>query len=172
MKIFSLLLAVMIFSANLSFANKDHDIHISMCELRYNEQSSSFEVAIKIFIDDLETALKKQNITGLHIGLPNESDVADEYISSYIHDQFSINVNGTKLVPEFVGKEVTDDNIAVWCYLEYKTQIPRAAKCTLTNKVLFEVYNDQRNIMDIRMGSSHKDYTILDASHSSWTYNF
>ncbi len=153
-------------------AHKDHDIHLSMCELRFNEQSSTFEVAIKVFIDDLEMALKNQGVTNLRIGASNESDLTNEHIGAYLNQQFTVDVNGKKIMPVFIGKEVAEDKIAVWCYLEYKTDAGRASKCTFTNRVLLEVHADQRNIMDIRMGRSHKDYTILDSSHPAWSYTF
>ncbi|MEO5907159.1 MAG: DUF6702 family protein, partial [Saprospiraceae bacterium] len=54
----------------------DHDIHISLSELRFNEETHSFEVSIKIFIDDLEKALKKDGATDLYIGTNQESDLA------------------------------------------------------------------------------------------------
>ena len=34
-------------------ATNAHDIHVSVCELRWNEESGAFEVSVKIFIDDL-----------------------------------------------------------------------------------------------------------------------
>ena len=172
MKVLFLILGWSLSLVHAVSGNKDHDIHLSMCELRFNEQSSTFEVAIKIFIDDLEMALKNHGVTNLHIGASNESEVAEEHIASYLHQQFTIDVNGQRIKPVFVGKEVTDDMLAVWCYLEYKTDASRASKCTFTNRVLLDVHADQRNIMDIRMGRSHKDYTILDSTHPTWSYTF
>ena len=152
--------------------NNDHDVHISLCELRFNEQSSSFEVAIKIFIDDLELAMRKEGVANLYIGTPNEKENAGDAIASYLNHHFSIEIDGHKLAPVFIGKEVTDDQLAVWCYVEYKKDLSGADKCVLTNRILFDLYADQRNIMDIRMGQSHKDYTILESGKTSWSYNF
>ena len=49
-------------------AGKAHDMHVSVCELRWNETSGAFEVSIKVFIDDLERALTKDGAPGLFIG--------------------------------------------------------------------------------------------------------
>ncbi|MDQ3015558.1 MAG: hypothetical protein M3R25_02395 [Bacteroidota bacterium] len=172
MKGLFLIAFIMASFAVVANANNDHDIHLSMCELRYNEQSSTFEVSIKIFIDDLELALKKYGVSNLRIGTPDESEIAEEHISTYLNQQFTIDIDGHRITPTFVGKEVTEDMLAVWCYLEYKTDVSRDSKCILSNRVLFEVHDDQRNIMDIRMGRSHKDYTILDSTHTTWNYTF
>ena len=155
-----------------TFANGDHDIHLSLCELRYNETSGTFEVSIKIFIDDLEAAIEKEGMKGLGIGTPKEIATADEYIASYLDEHFSIVIDDAKLKGSFLGKELTEDLLAVWCYVEYPKVKAGAHKCTLSNNILFEVYDDQRNIMDIRMNKSHKDYTIFERGRDSWSYTY
>lgn len=155
-----------------AFGNKDHDIHLSICELRYNEQSLSFEVSIKIFIDDLETAIGKEGASQLRIGTKNEVPEADEMITSYLNKNFTIDIDGVKLQASFLGKELTEDMLAVWCYVEYPANKSQPQKCILSNRILFEVYDDQRNIMDIRMNKSHKDYTIFERGRNTWSYTY
>jgi hypothetical protein len=149
----------------------EHDIHLSLCELRFNESSSSFEISFKIFIDDLELAIQRDGNTGFRVG-DNESDAeVDKHIAAYLNKVFSIEIDGNKLQGEFVGKEITDDLLAVWCYV----QIPvkhTGKKCLMTNRILLDVYNDQRNIMDIRMNKSHKDYIILESRRYNWSYTY
>jgi hypothetical protein len=140
--------------------------------LRYNEKSSSFEVAIKVFIDDLEKGISKSGISNLKIGTDNESSLAEEHIAHYLDQHFTITIDDAKLKPHFIGKELTDDLIAIWCYVEYTKPNASAKKCTVDNKILFDVHDDQRNIMDIRMNSKHKDYTILEPGRSTWSYTF
>ncbi len=149
-----------------------HDIHVSMCELRFNEESSSFEVSIKIFIDDLEMAIKKEGYTPLNLGTTKENELTEEHLASYLDKYFFIEIDGKKLSAHFVGKEISEDYQAVWCYVEYSAEINKAQKCTLTNRILLDIYSDQRNIMDIRMSKTHKAYTILGPGHSSWSYTF
>jgi hypothetical protein len=153
-------------------AGNTHDIHISVCELRYNEVSGAFEVSIKIFIDDLELALSKEGAPGLFIGTPKELKEANTYIADYLRKHFSIDIDGKRLTPDFLGKEISEDFLAVWCYVEFTAQVSRAAKCTLTNDILLDLYDDQRNIMDIRMNKSHKDYTIFQPGRSTWSFTF
>lgn len=161
---------ISLFSAPL---RADHDIHLSMSEIRFNEATSSFEVAIKIFIDDLELAIEKQeHVTGLKIGTEKEASGADQYISAYLERHFSITIDGVKLTPDFLGKEVTDDLLAVWCYVEFPQKASTARSCVLSNNILLEVYQDQRNIMDIQMSKSHKDYAILERGKDTWSYTY
>jgi hypothetical protein len=149
-----------------------HPIHVSMCELNYNETSSSFQVSLKIFIDDLELSMKQEGYPPLNLGSVKEDTLAQEHLLSYLNKYFFIEIDGQKLVPKFVGKEISEDFLAVWCYIEYPAVIARGQKCTLTNSVLLDMYNDQKNIMNISMGKTQKDYAILDSGHPSWSYTF
>lgn len=149
-----------------------HDIHVSLCELRWNEDSDAFEISLKVFIDDLELALSKQGVSGLYIGTEKETKDANTRIADYINKHFKITVDGAKLTPEFLGKEVSEDYQAVWCYFQFPADLFQARKCTISNDVLLEIYDDQRNIMDIRMDESHKAYTIFQPGNSTWNYTF
>lgn len=153
-------------------AENDHDIHLSICELRFNEKSASFEVAIKIFIDDLEKAIQQNGPGNLRIGTSQESSTADEAIAYYLDRNFTIEIDGVKLKPDFIGKEITEDMLAVWCYIEYPQLITSGKKCLLSNNILLDIYEDQRNIMDIRMSKTHKDYTILASGKNTWVYHY
>ena len=172
MKIFFSFLFLLCAPGILVRAGEEHSLHLSLCELRFNESSSTFEVAIKIFIDDLELAIEKEGIKGLKIGADKEDELVDEHIAAYLDKYFIIDVDGNKLKGHFLGKEISDDLIAVWCYVEFPKKSSASKKCTLTNKVLLDIYDDQRNIMDIRMSKSHKDYAIFEEGKSSWTYTY
>ncbi len=152
-------------------ANSDHDIHVSVTEVKWNAETASFEVSIKIFIDDLESALLKDNISGLYIGTSKESDQANDHIVAYLNKHFQISLDGIRLPAQFIGKEMTEDYKAIWCYVEYPG-VRDPKKCTVSNDILFEVYDDQRSIMDIRMTETDKVYTILEPGKSTWSYTF
>jgi len=171
---FSLLLIsffVGAFSHQVS-AYGDHDIHVSVSEVTWKAGSTAFEVSVKIFIDDLETALMKEGHgTGLQIGTEKESAKAEEIIEDYLDKHFHISMDGIQLPAEWVGKETTEDYKAIWCYLSFPG-LKDPKKCTISNDILFELYDDQRSIMDIRMTSTHKAYTIFEPGKSSWSYTF
>ena len=149
-----------------------HDIHISVCEVRYNAQAASFQVSLKIFIDDFERAMSKEGAPALHIGGTTEIKDADSYIGAYLNHHFTISLDDSRLVPILAGKELSDDYLAVWCYFEYPAKLSGVKHCSISNDVLFALYEDQRNIMDIRMNSSHKDYMIFQPGKSTWSYSF
>ena len=173
--IVKVILALCIFYICVPFrlVGKDtHDIHICLTELKFNETTSSFQVSIKIFIDDLELALSKEGTSGLFIGTPKETDGATLFIERYLNKHFKIDIDGKSLELVFQGKEVSEDLQAIWCYVEFEAQPFRGKKCTISNDILFSMFEEQRNIMDIRMSQLQKDYTIFQPGHSTWTYTF
>ena len=162
-------LSLRLFGVSPSIA---HPIHVSLCELRYNEEAASFQVSLKIFIDDLEVAIKKEGYPPLNLGAATESELTQQNLAAYIDKNFFIELNGHKVESHFVGKELSDDYLAVWCYMEYPATISKSEICTITNRVLLDLYTDQRNIMDIKMNSTQKEYTIFDSSTNSWSYTY
>lgn len=169
-----MLMAISLLFSFIQFAsaNRDHDIHISLSEIRWNETTSAFEVSIKLFIDDLELALGKKGVTGLAIGTDREAAGANDHIAAYLRQHFKIELDGQLLSPRFHGKELSEDIIAIWCYIEFPGTAGPTRKCAITNDVLLELYDDQRNIMDIRMSKTHKDYTIFQPGRCTWTYTY
>jgi hypothetical protein len=152
-------------------AGDDHDIHVCLSEVRYNTASASFEVSVKVFIDDLELALGKSGINNLYIGTSKEVAAADDHIAAYLEKHFRISINDKSLHGTYIGKEVADDYQAIWCYIEFAAP-PAPKTCSITNDVFFELYDDQRNILEARMSTSHKAYTILEPDKRSWSYTF
>lgn len=149
-----------------------HPIHASICELNYSEKDAAFQVSVKIYIDDLGAAMNKEGYPALNLGSTSENELTQEYLASYLDKYFTITLNGKKLVLKFVGKELSDDFLAVWCYIEFPATVSKGQKCTISNRILLDLYSDQRNIMDIRMNSTQKEYTIFDPSNSSWSYTY
>jgi len=107
----------------------------------------------------------------LNIGTPKEVAGVVELLNQYLDRHFHITMDGIQLPSQWIGKETTEDYKAIWCYLEYPgTKDP--GKCTISNDILFELYDDQRSIMDIRMTSADKAYTIMEPGKSTWSYTF
>jgi len=154
------------------YSTEAHPIHVSICELKYNESASAFQASIKIFIDDLEVAVMKEGYPSLNLSAKPENENTESNMADYINKYFTIKLDGQNLEAKFVGKEISDDFLAVWCYIEFPATVSKGQKYTITNRVLLDLYSDQRNIMDIRMNNTQKEYTIFDPSNSSWSYTY
>lgn len=123
-----------------------HPFHVSMCEVKYNSDHHSLEIALKIFIDDLDLALSKQAIPDQHFGEKDEKEGAQQFLESYLNQHVSFVVNGAKQVLNFIGKERDGD--ALWCYIELD-KIDRIQSFEASSTLFFGIYQDQQNIIQL-----------------------
>ncbi len=129
-------------------AAADHDFHVSKCLVEYNEAERALQVSMHIFIDDLEEALRRQGADQLFLCTEREAANAETHLRRYLEQNFRLQANGAPAAYEFLGKEISDDLAAVWCYLEV-TGIDHLEQLTVTNRILTEVYDDQKNIVSV-----------------------
>ena len=121
-----------------------------------------------IFIDDLETALAASGHAGLFICTEKEAPDAETYIGDYLNNNLIISVDGVNQQFEFLGKEVSEDLQAVWCYMEI-VDIQCNEAISVENNVLLEIFDDQKNIVRLNMDSGEKAMFILEHSNNSGT---
>jgi len=123
-----------------------HEFYVSLTEIRYNTQTESFEVSMRIFPDDLDRALLER--TSIHTQLASEleHEEADSLLMVYLLEKFTMVVNGEELTLNYLGKE--PESNAIWCYLESsKISIPETI--TVRNTILTELFPDQVNIIQV-----------------------
>lgn len=160
-----LLAAVLLMSSNwkglysYSAAAGDHDFHVSKCLVEYNEQEQALQMSLHLFIDDLEEALRRQGADKLFICTKKEDPRAEAHIYRYLQQHFSFEANGEKRDYTFIGKEVSEDLAAVWCYLEI-TGLTRLENLKVANSLLMEVFDDQKNLVSVA-GPGRKQGLLL-----------
>jgi hypothetical protein len=147
----------------VSTGSADHAIHISKCEILLNEESHSFEVALHIYADDLQTILSQRGAPLLHISSDRESIKADSFITAYLREKLQIKADAKPLAFQFVGKEPSEDFIALWCYLEFPS-VPDYKKLSIRYDLLMDLYEDQKNIVHLK-ARGKKGYLLLHPKH-------
>lgn len=147
-----------------------HEFHFGKFEIEHNEENSSLEVSMYLFIDDLEEGIiSNQGLEKLHLCTDKEIDTANEAMLKYLSDNFLISQNDETLKMNFIGKEISEDLTAVWCYLEII--IPKGAnEIKLSNSILMEKFEDQKNLVRFKSEKLGKVHKILDGS--DYTMNF
>lgn len=148
-----------------------HDFHVSRCEINYETKTDDIQIAVHIFIDDLENALKLTGIQNLYIGTAKEHMKADDYINKYVQSKFFMTTTGKQLKLQYLGKELSEDAMAVWCYFEIPDN-KNIRELRIDNKILMELFNDQKNIIDFTINNKKKYFTIVDAKKSFIEYKW
>ncbi|MCO6478402.1 MAG: hypothetical protein J5I94_17360 [Phaeodactylibacter sp.] len=137
----------------------DHDFHVSKCLVEYNEGERALQMSLHLFIDDLEEALRRQGKDNLFICTRKEDQQAETYIYRYLQQNFRFEVDGKERDYVFIGKEVSEDLAAVWCYLEI-TGVSSLKELKVNNSILMEVFDDQKNLVSVN-GPGRKQGLLL-----------
>lgn len=156
------LLFFTILFSSLIHENDFHEFHLSNSQLKYKQSKDVLELSVKIFIDDLETALAQRNVTGLHIGTEKESDDSARFIDEYLKDVIVINAEEDTLTSNFIGKELSEDLSAIWCYLKFDLN-SNCQDLNVSNSLLTEIFDDQKNIFSFTTEDGRKEYFTFDA---------
>lgn len=145
-----------------------HDIHLSNCEIVYKAEESSVQISLRIFIDDLEAAIVQSGTEPLYLCTKKEHADSESYIVEYIKDMFKIQIDGTPTEYNFIGKEISDDLAALWCYLEIENATPTKS-LGIENQVLMDLYDDQRNLTKVKLAKNNKQHFLFEPTDYTGT---
>ncbi|WP_163717211.1 DUF6702 family protein [Mangrovibacterium lignilyticum] len=144
-RFFILILSVLLIAA-LPQKAKAHPFHVSMCEVKYNADEQRLEIALKIFIDDLNMALSKSGIEDQHFGEADEKEDADLILKTYLQKVLLLTINSEEKELNYLGKDF--DGSSLWAYIEVDN-VASIQTFEATNTLFFELYKDQQNIIQL-----------------------
>ncbi len=144
-----------------------HPYHVSVCDVIVNREAKSIQVAQRIFVDDLEIALRKSSKDN-SFHLFGDSSQVQKVLSAYIEAHFSLKTNGREASLVFLGYEMEDD--VLWSYQEADIE-NRISSIEINNTLLFSTFRDQQNILHIKYGERKKSF-ILNKTNDSATFQW
>ncbi len=144
-----------------SFADYRHEYYVSICQIDHNEKTKSLEITFRIFIDDLEKALKEETSHSVYLNTNKEQKNADTVIATYLQSKVQVVVNEKARSFRYVGKEYEND--VMWCYVEIP-KVKSLKKIGLTNKLLIQQFDSQINIVNVHANGNTKGL-YLDSEH-------
>ncbi|WP_027124390.1 DUF6702 family protein [Gelidibacter mesophilus] len=136
-----------------------HKFYVSVTEVAYVKEKKSVQIISRIFIDDLENALRSRYDKHLTFAPKNEAKEVEEYLKRYLNDKISIQINGKAIDFKFIGKEYDHD--IVFCYLEV-VDVSNIASFQITNKVLFDAFDDQQNIIKLKINDKSQSFILVN----------
>jgi len=166
MKVFKIVVLIVLFSSLT--ASKPHKYYVSITNIEYVQESESLQIITKIFIDDLQEALRERYDTFLEFDEINESVKAEEYLKKYFSKKFSIKVDGELVSYDFIGKEYDIETLV--CYIEV-TNVNSFKTIEIKNEVLMDLFPEQQNIIHLKTESTRRSI-ILEKDESVGVLNF
>lgn len=161
-KIFILLSTVTVFSFTAF-----HKYYLSVTQVEYVKDQKAVQIISRIFIDDMENVLKKRYDEALSIDY-SDSETLDTYISKYITEKIEVSINGKRRAINYIGKEADLDILKVYLEIE---NIEEIHSFQITNKVLFDLFVEQQNMVKLKINTLQKSY-LLSLQKDSAVLNF
>jgi hypothetical protein len=166
MKLLALTLLITVLSGGAGERPPLHDIHVS--HTRMVVEGDYVLLRIRMFKDDLEQALEP--IRAQPGRALSADDAAVEAFTEYLTSTLQLSTPGSsRLAPTVLGygEEPADD---IWWYeVQYRAEAP-IASLTISSRLFFELFDDQRNIVRLRhfpSEASHIFYFVVgDDAHS------
>ena len=130
-----------------------HPFHVSVVEIEHNAEDKSLEISCKIFTDDFEKMLGQFGKTKVDLINPPDRKVVDKLIADYLAINLQLKAEGKSLNFSYLGYEREDD--AIHAYVEV-TNVPTLKKLDLTNRIMYDLFDDQTNLVHVKVGGNRK----------------
>jgi len=136
-----------------------HPIHLSVSEINYSEKDKALQITSRIFIDDLETSIRKKlNQPELDILKPNAGQTTDQLVSTYINDHFKVKLDNKPQKLNYLGHEIED--AAIICYIEIE-KVKKFKTIEVFNSIIQETHEDQSNLVHVTYKGPVKSLRLL-----------
>ncbi len=130
-----------------------HPFYISMTEINHNAAKRSLEVSVRIFADDFEESLRKSCHCKIALIKPSDKAAIDNEVSAYISNHLQISVDGVPATLIYEGYQHEEGSI--WSHFEIKN-IQSFKKLEISNSLLYDVKQEQVNMIHIKAKGKHK----------------
>ncbi|MFK7937394.1 MAG: DUF6702 family protein [Saprospiraceae bacterium] len=151
--------------------NTAHQFHVSKSQIEYNSEDKALQISVHIFLDDLEIAIEERGGGKTFLCTERETKDAVAILKKYLQSQLKINVDGAERPFIFLGKELSEDLAAIWCYLEIP-DLETPASLEVTNQILMDLYDDQKNIVHIIGPNQQTGYFMMQKGKSTERVEF
>ena len=132
-----------------------HKYYFSLTEIKANTFSKTISISTKLFIDDLENVLQKNNHTKFDLSKSNDDKAVQNEVFKYINSHLKIYLDEKNISLNFVGFET--ENEVVWVYLESKISHKEFKNTKIINSILYDFSDDQTNL--IQFYWNNKNYS-------------
>lgn len=147
-----------------------HPIHVSVVEMNHNREDKALEITIKLFRDDFEKVLIKNNKTKVDLINPTDKAAMENLVNHYIYQHLRIKSDGKQLAIAGIGFEFDRSEDAVYSYFQVENlAIVKNIDCE--NTLMHDLFEDQQNIIHVMVGNERKS-TKLNYPRSLASFSF
>lgn len=143
-----------------------HPYFIGVSEVQLFPAEKRIELSVRLFTDDLESALQKSYTTSSDLLKGVKDKAVNERLATYLLQKLRVQLDQATIKLNYIGYEIEAD--ASWCHFEaIYTGTP--SKLHFQNRALFEVLPDQQHIVHLKMGDKSKSTRLsLGKEEVTW----
>ncbi len=157
-KKFTIALVLLIGFASMAAA---HKFYVAIYQLHYAPEKKMLQITARIFVDDLENALKNKYKRTFRLGESDEKPEDAALMQKYLLEKLSVSIDHQPKKLVFVSDEL--ENGVLVCYLKI-TDVPKINAIGVDNKILFDYVTEQQNIIQIDVNGK-KSSMLLTAEN-------
>lgn len=136
-----------------------HPLHISVTEIEYNDKVKALQIVSRIFVDDLETAIRAEKESpNLDILNPKEGQDTEALLVEYLEKHLIISLDGRKQKMNFLGYE--EESFAFVCYIEIE-KVTGFKLLEVENTIITDAYKDQSNLVHVTYNGPVKSARLM-----------
>ena len=134
-----------------------HKFYVSTSSITYLPKRNTIHITTQIFIDDLELALSQYN-KSIVLAPDSNTHLVDSLCLIYFNKHLILKTNNNTLYHEFIGKKY-DRDIGIF-HLEVNTSSEIPNTLVVNNSVLFDLFDDQKNLIHFKVNQKRKSYLL------------
>lgn len=152
------------------FNHQKHPYFVGVTEVTINSKNKSLGLAVKVFTDDLQNVLYKNE--HIPIQLSDASALNKKNVGDYLLSHFKIKLGNQQILLNFLGYEIVDE--AIWMYAEPIKPIGSSIQkrsIVVCNELLYSEIPQQTHLIHcIRNGLRKSNKIINPTSCSQFEY--
>ena len=141
-----------------------HPIHLTVMEIYRAENSKNLECSVTLFSDDFARAIHYETYAAQ---IQQGKLKVDDLMLKYLRSKLQMRINGKSTSFTLFRSENTPETIT--CYLKVALPAAEAQKIQIENKLMLELFDDQRNLVQIRIPGKKEGALSLDKNKPDGT---
>lgn len=154
--------------SNQSLNRHRHPFYIAVTEINLNTSDKTLEVSCKMFADDLEQIIEKNNHAQLDIASDKDKASFDKYLPSYVKSHLGLTIDGKTANLSYIGFEKEKES--AYCYFQVE-HISSLKKLDVFDSLLQDFTSEQINIIHVTVNGKRQS-TKLDYPEKNASFNF
>ena len=142
-----------------SFHLKKHPFYLGVIDIKQNAKQHSLNLSVKLFVNDLEDALKKTSSKNIDLLNPKNKQEMETELFAYIKKRLAVSVNRKAVTLDFIGYEREEE--AIWTYIEIK-KVSQPRTISVDTKLLYDFLPQQSNIIHAEINGIKKSSKITN----------